>query len=134
MKLKSVVELWDDGTYSIYVTNLKRHNLNAQGSSVEEAKNNLQNAICDYVDMYKQTGKAIPRELQNPVFVYKYDMASFFDCFKWINVSNFAQKAEINPSLLLQYKNKITFASEKQKEKIQKTINQMGKELAAVRL
>lgn len=134
MKLNSIVELWDDGTYSIYVTNLKKHNLNASGASVEEAKINLQKAISDYTDMYNRIKKPVPKELQNPVFVYKYDIASFFDYFNWINISNFAKKARINPSLLLQYKNKIAFASEKQKEKIQITINQMGKELATVRL
>jgi predicted RNase H-like HicB family nuclease len=134
MKLKAIVELWDDGTYSIYVTNAKRHHISAQGKSVEEAKSNLQEAINDYLAMYKETGKPAPREITHPEFEYKYDLASFFNYFNWINIANFAKKAEINASLLRQYKSKITFASEKQTMKLQHSINLLGNELAAVRL
>ena len=69
-----------------------------------------------------------------PVFEYKYDLASFFDYFDWINISKLAVKAKINPSLMRQYKSRVTYASEKQSEKIQKSINKLGKELQAVRL
>jgi len=134
MKLKAIVELWDNGTYSIYVTNAKKHNINAQGSSVSEAKENLLNAINDYTAMYQEIGKPIPKEIINPEFEYKYDLASFFNYFDWINVSGFAKKTGINTSLLRQYKNKITFASEKQTKKIQHSINLLGNELAAVKL
>ena len=72
MKLKAIVELWDNGTYSIYVTNAKKHNINAQGSSVNEAKENLLNAINDYTAMYQEIGKPIPKEIINPEFEYKY--------------------------------------------------------------
>ncbi|MDL2221902.1 type II toxin-antitoxin system HicB family antitoxin [Parabacteroides sp. OttesenSCG-928-N08] len=134
MKLKAVVELWDDGTYSIYVSNTKTHNLNAQGETVMEAKLNLLAAIDDYVYMYKERGEPIPKEISNPTFEYKYDLASFFDYFDCINVSKLAKKAGINPSLLRQYKNRIVFASEAQTGKIQSAINELGSELAAVRL
>ena len=134
MKLKAIIELWDNGTYSIYVTNAKKHNISSQGKSVEEAKVNLQEAISDYVTMYEETGKPVPREINNPEFEYKYDLASFFNYFDWLNISNFAKKAGINSSLLRQYKNKITFASEKQTKKIQYSINSLGNELATVRL
>jgi predicted RNase H-like HicB family nuclease len=134
MKLKAIVELWDNGTYSIYVANTKKHNINAQGSSVEEAKANLQDAINEYVAMYQETGKPVPREINNPEFEYKYDLASFFNYFDCLNITNLAKKAGINASLLRQYKNKITFASEKQTKKIQYSINLLGNELAAVRL
>jgi predicted RNase H-like HicB family nuclease len=134
MKLKAIVELWDNGTYSIYVTNAKRHNISAQGKSVAEAKANLQDAINDYLAMYKETGKPVPREITSPEFEYKYDLASFFNYFDWINVGNLAKKVGINASLLRQYKSKITFASERQTMKIQHSINSLGNELAAVRL
>ncbi|MDD4516387.1 type II toxin-antitoxin system HicB family antitoxin [Massilibacteroides sp.] len=134
MKHQAIVELWDDGTYSIYVPDMKKHSLNAQGSTVEEAKNNLLVAVEDYVDMYKDMGKAIPKEINNPTFEYKYDIASFFDYFDWINVSRLAEKAGINASLLRQYKKRITFASEKQNVKIQNTVHRLAEELLAVRL
>lgn len=134
MKHKAVIELWDDGTYSIFVQNLREHNLNAQGKSVKEAKTNLFSAVEDYVSMYKELNKPIPKEIDNPTFEYKYDVASFFDYFDWINVSKFAKKAGINPSLMRQYKKGIIFASDKQGAKIQDAINKLGKELASVEL
>lgn len=134
MKHQAIVELWDDGTYSIYVPDMKKHSLNAQGSTAEEAKNNLLAAVEDYVEMYKDMGKAIPKEIDNPTFEYKYDLASFFDYFDWINVSRLAEKAGINASLLRQYKNRITFASEKQNVKIQNAVHRLAEELLAVRL
>jgi predicted RNase H-like HicB family nuclease len=96
MKHQAVIELWDDGTYSIYVPDMKGHNLNAQGKSVEEAKENLMDAIADYVEMYKNSGKTIPEEIDSPEFEYKYDLASFFDYFDWINISKLAEKASSN--------------------------------------
>jgi len=134
MKHKAIVELWDDGTYSIYVPDMEKHSLNAQGKTVAEAKENLLVAIEDYKNMYLETGKTVPKEINNPVFEYKYDLASFFDYFDWINISKLAVKAKINPSLMRQYKSRVTYASEKQSEKIQRSIHKLGEELLAVRL
>jgi predicted RNase H-like HicB family nuclease len=134
MTHKAIVELWNDRTYSIYVPDMANHSLNAQGKTVAEAKENLLAAIEDYVNMYKESGKPLPREIDNPIFEYKYDLASFFDYFDWINISKLAVKAKINPSLMRQYKSRVTYASEKQSEKIQKSIHKLGEELLAVRL
>jgi predicted RNase H-like HicB family nuclease len=134
MTHKAIVELWNDGTYSIYVPEMKHHSLNTQGKTVAEAKKNLLAAIEDYANMYKETGKPVPKELGNPIFEYKYDLASFFEYFDWINISKLAVKAKINPSLMRQYKSRVTYASEKQSEKIQRSINKLGEELLAVRL
>jgi len=134
MKHKAIVELWDDGTYSIYVPDMENHSLNAQGKTVAEAKKNLLSAIEDYITMYKESGNSVPKEIDNPVFEFKYDLASFFDYFDWINISKLAVKAKINPSLMRQYKSRVTYASEKQSEKIQRSIHKLGEELLAVRL
>ncbi|MDR1160873.1 MAG: type II toxin-antitoxin system HicB family antitoxin [Tannerellaceae bacterium] len=134
MKLKAIVELWDNGVYSIYVPDTKGHNLNAQGASVAEAKDRLAEAIDDYTKMYRDAGKAIPKEIDQPVFEYQYDIASFFDYFDLINISKLAKLSGINPSLMRQYKSRSAFASEKQSQKIQDAINKLGEELMAVRL
>lgn len=134
MKKTAIVELWDDGTFSIYVPDMEKHNLNAQGKTVEEAKKGLLEAITDYQNMYLSRGESIPEELSHLEFNYKYDIASFFECFKWINVTQFAKKAGINDSLMRQYKKRLAFASEEQCKKIQETINNLTNELSAVRL
>jgi predicted RNase H-like HicB family nuclease len=130
MKLKAIIERWDDGTYSIYVLNTSNHNLSAQGATVEEARRNLQEAVNDYIQMYNAMNKPVPSEISNPVFEYKYDLASFFNYFDYLNISAFARKAKVNPSLMRQCKKKVAFASEKQTMRIQETINSIGKEMA----
>lgn len=113
---------------------LKEFALNGSGSTVQEAKERLHEALHDYRAMFKERHKPIPAELDDSTFEYEYDLSSFFDDFKFINVSKFAEFAGINPSLMRQYKNKIAFASECQKEKIEKAIHEAGNRLTAVRL
>lgn len=55
---KAIVDLWEDGTFSIYVPDMKKHNLNAQGATVAEAKEKLKEAIQDYIDMYGNMGNS----------------------------------------------------------------------------
>lgn len=134
MKTTAIVELWDDKTISIYVPEFEGFNLNGQGKTVEDAKKSLMNAVEDYKEMFVLQGKEIPVSLSEIEFEYKYDIASFFECFKFISVSTFAKYAGINPSLMRQYKQRIAFASESQKAKIEEAIHKAGSELLAVQL
>lgn len=134
MKTIAIVEMWDDKTISIYVPEFDHFSLNGQGSTVEEAKDSLLNAVEDYKRMLSEKGEGIPIKLENIDFEYKYDIASFFECFKFINVSTFAKYAGINSSLMRQYKQRIAFASESQKAKIEKAIHKAGRELMTIHL
>ena len=73
----------------------------------------------------------IPEELKNLEFVFKYDIASIFDYFDWINVSAFARHAGINPALMHQYKKKETYISDRQMKKIETTLHSLGEELCS---
>ena len=134
MKTTAIVEMWDDKTISVYVPDFEGFSLNGQGTTVEEAKQALMQAVDDYKVMLSETGKEIPAALSDIEFEYKYDIASFFECFKFISVSTFAKYAGINPSLMRQYKQRIAFASEAQKMKIEEAIHRAGSEMLAVRL
>ena len=134
MKTTAIVEMWDDKTISIYVPEFDGFSLNGQGKTVDEAKASLRLAIEDYKTMLTEIGKDVPDTLRGIDFEYKYDIASFFECFKFISVSTFAKYAGINPSLMRQYKQRIAFASEAQKAKIEQAIHKAGKELISVRL
>lgn len=134
MKTTAIVEMWDDKTISIYVPEFDGFNLNGQGKTVEEAKESLRLALEDYKTMLAEIGKDVPDTLRSIDFEYKYDIASFFECFKFISVSTFAKYAGINPSLMRQYKQRIAFASETQKAKIEQAIHKAGKELISVQL
>ena len=57
-----------------------------------------------------------------------------FDYYSWINVSQFARKAGINPSLMRQYRMGNTYISDNQISKIENTLHSLGKELAAIKL
>lgn len=131
MKFTAIVEKGVDGMYSIYVDGMKDHGLYGSGASAEKAKKDMLNALSEMVEVYKEEGSKTPKELDNPTFVYKYDIASMFDYFDWINVTKLALKAGINPSLMRQYKNGLAFASEKQSSKIQEALNNLGKELSS---
>lgn len=134
MKTTAIVEMWDDKTISVYVPDFDGFSLNGQGNTVEEAKQALYEAVDDYKIMLSETGKEIPASLSDIEFEYKYDIASFFECFKFISVSTFAKYAGINPSLMRQYKQRIAFASESQKMKIEEAIHRAGSEMLAVHL
>lgn len=134
MKTTAIVEMWDDKTISVYIPDFEGFSLNGQGTTVEEAKQALMQAVDDYKVMLSETGKEIPAALSDIEFEYKYDIASFFECFKFISVSTFAKYAGINPSLMRQYKQRIAFASETQKMKIEEAIHRAGSEMLAVRL
>lgn len=134
MKVTAVIEMWDDKTISVYVPEFDGFSLNGQGKSVDEAKRSLHECIDDYIVMFKEQGNEVPETLKNIEFEYKYDIASFFDNFKFISVSTFAKYADINPSLMRQYKQRIAFASEAQKARIEEAIHRAGREMLAVQL
>ena len=133
MKTTAIVEIWDDKTISVYVPEFEGFNLNGQGSTLEEAKKSLQGCIDDYISMFKEKGEEVPESLKNIEFEYKYDIASFFECFKYLSTSSLAKYAGINPSLMRQYKNRLAFASESQKSKIEEAIHRAGSDLCSVR-
>lgn len=131
MKLNAIIEKGKDG-YGIYVTDLKDHGLTGMGDSVEAAKADMIEALTLMVSMYTDEGKAVPKELSDPEFVYKYDIPSFFEQYDYLIVTKIAKRAGINESLLRQYKTKKAFASEEQTKKLEKAIHEAGKELMAV--
>jgi len=131
MKFTAIIEKGTDGMYSIYVDGMKDHGLYGSGQTVENAKEDMMAALAEMVAMYRDNGNKLPKELDNPMFVYKYDIASIFNYFDWINASQVAKKSGINPSLMRQYKSGIALASERQLTKIQETLNRLGRELSA---
>lgn len=82
---------------------------------------------------YTENGEEIPKELQGITFVYRYDIASFLNHYKLINMSCLADIAGINHSLMRQYK-KGQYISEKRVKKIQDAIHSIGRELAEIEL
>ena len=83
---------------------------------------------------YTENGEELPAELHGIEFEYKYDVASVFNYFDFINVTKFAKWAGINGGLMRAYKSCDTYISEKQAKKIEEALRRIGRELSAISL
>jgi len=133
MVTTALIERGKDGTFGIFTPDIN-HTIIGGGNTVEEAKADFENSVQEMIVSYTETDREIPDELKNIQFVYKYDIASMFNYYDWINVSKFAQKAGINPSLMRQYRMGKTYISENQINKIENALHSLGNELAAIKL
>lgn len=132
MKTTALIEKGKDGSFGIYTPEIN-HTIIGEGTTVTEAKADFENSVNEVLASYTEQNRTIPKELKNREFVYKYDIASFFDYYSFINVSKFAKVVKINPSLMRQYKSG-QYISEVQMAKIEAAIHSVGKELEAVQL
>ena len=133
MVTTALIERGVDGTFGIFTPDIN-HTIIGDGNTVEEAKADFKNSVEEMILSYVEAGDELPDELKDIEFVYKYDIASMFDYYSWINVSKFARKAGINPSLMRQYRMGNTYISDNQINKIENTLHSLGKELAAIKL
>ena len=129
----ALIERGKDGTFGIFTPDIN-HTIIGDGNTVEEAKADFENSVQEMILSYTETDREIPDELKDIQFIYKYDIASMFNYYDWINVSKFAQKAGINPSLMRQYRMGKIYISENQINKIENTLHSLGKELTTIKL
>ena len=133
MKRIALIEKGADGRYGIFTPDLES-TIVGDGASVREAKADFENSLHEILQAYKDADEALPEELNDIEFEYKFDIASLFDYFDFINVSKFAKRAGINPGLMRQYKSCGTYISEKQAHKIEIALKEIGAELSAISL
>ena len=101
------------------------------GKNVAEAKEDFEEAISELLD----GGSPDPAlNKGNLEYIYQYDLPSVFQHFGMLNLTSLSKKIGINDSLLRQYKNGIVPASEKQKQRIEKGLHDLGNELLRIRL
>ena len=111
---------------------LKDTVISGSGMSVEDAKADFLTAYKEVLDSYTENGEAVPDELKDLAFEYKYDVSAFFNQFDCINASKFAALAGISPSLMRHYKSGDQYISEKQLEKIERAAHELGRRLLAI--
>ena len=133
MKTIALIEKGQDGTFGIFTPDLQ-HTIIGHGITVTDAKSDFENSMKEMIDSYTEQKNEIPNELQKIQFEYKYDLASLFDQYDFINVSKFAHMAGINASLMRQYKSGNQYISENQLSKIEETIHKIAREMAAIKL
>lgn len=132
MKAKVLIEK-DGNGYSAVITNFKS-TIFGEGATVEEAKSDLMNSIAEVKEAYAMEGRKSPDALDNIVFEYQYDMSALFDEFSFLNVSKFAERVGISPSLMRHYKAGDTYISSSQAKKIEAGLHQIARELQSVSL
>lgn len=99
--------------------------LNGAGASVKDAKEDLLVCLDEAKADYEESGKAA----YDVEFCYRYDLQSFFDYFSFLNVTETARRAGINPSLMRQYTSGVKSAGEKTYGKLAACVEDMAKEL-----
>lgn len=132
MRALAIIEK-DGNGYTVYTVNLKTV-LHGSGNSVSEAKEELLAGYNDLLALYREEGRALPEELNNLTFEYKYDMSALFNAFDFLNVSKFAERVGISPSLMRHYKSGDTYISANQAKKIETGLHQIAHDLLRVSL
>ena len=133
MKTVALIEKGKDGKYGIYTPDLESTILGS-GSTVAEAMTDFEQSLIEIRSAFEETGEPLPEELQDVEFEYRYDIASVFDYYDYINTTRFAIKAGMNASLLRQYKSGGTYISEKQALRIEAALHRCGEELMSLSL
>lgn len=130
--MKVYVEKHSDGTYWGSTQDMPGV-VAASGTTLSELKKNLTSAYRDSYDLAVELEEDYIKYLdKNPLFIYKLDLQNIFALLPEIKISSIAEKANINSSLLRQYKTGKAEASEKQAKKILNAIHQLGEELLTV--
>jgi predicted RNase H-like HicB family nuclease len=128
----ALIEMGEDGTYTIFSAETNSVIL-GEGDTVAEAKKDFENSLKEVYELYEDRGEEPPDDLKDVEFEYKYDLPSFFRCYSLLNASELARKIGINASLMRQYKRGIAPISNERIGTIEKAINELGRELTAVR-
>jgi predicted RNase H-like HicB family nuclease len=126
------VEKHQDGTYWGTTTNIPGL-VSAFGSTLSELKVSITIAYNDYYELAEELEEDFLKEIsKNPIFNYNLNIKSVFELLPEVKVSNIAEKAGINTSLLRQYKTGKKAASEEQANKVLKALHELGEELLSV--
>lgn len=131
MKRIALIEKSCDGSYGVFTPDIET-TIIGSGDSVAAAKADFENSLKEMIASY--SGEVLPQELQNVEFVFKFDVASLFNYFDWINVTKVAKRIGLNSTLMRQYKVGKTYISEAQAAKIEKGLHELGSELVSISL
>ena len=131
-RAKVIIEK-DENGFSAFIDGVDS-TIIGEGVSVAEAKADLDNSYKEVLASYLENGEAVPDELQDLSFDYKYDISALFNAFDFINVSRFAQRIGVSPSLMRHYKGGDTYISDNQAKRIESGLHQLARELLSVTL
>lgn len=123
----------DENGFGIFTPDLES-TIIGEGKSVEEAKADFMNSYKEVIDSYIENGEAVPEELIDLEFAFKYDVASVFNEFPFINATKLAEYLGISPGLMRHYKAGDTYISEAQAKRIEAGLHEFAERLLQVAL
>lgn len=123
----------DENGFGIFTPDLES-TIIGEGKSVEEAKADFMNSYKEVIDSYIENGEAVPEELIDLEFSFKYDVASVFNEFPFINATKLAEYLGISPGLMRHYKAGDTYISEAQAKRIEAGLHEFAERLLQVAL
>ena len=127
-----IVSQASDGTFWCHTEkDVYGAGLNAAGQTVKEAKDEAGLRLFDGTPCYEHDYEESGKTAEPVEFRYQYDLQSFFDYFSFLNVTEVAKRAGVNPSLMRQYTRGIKTAGEKTYERLTACIASITKELQA---
>ena len=133
MKKVMVLIEKDEHGYGAFIDGI-RSTIIGEGLTAEEAKADLLNSYSEVLASYSENGETVPEELLDLEFEYKYDVSALFSRFDFLNVSKFAQRIGISPSLMRHYKCGGTYISAEQAKRIENGLHSIAMEFLQVML
>ena len=131
--LKATIESLENN-YSAYVENID--GVVATGSTMDEIKANLIDALDDYVETCGELGCAVPDELTGDYSIeFSMDVKSLLTLYQRIfTKSGLERLTGINQKQLWHYANGSSVPRRAQVLKIENALHRLGNELIAIRL
>ena len=130
MTTTAIIERGADGSYGIYTPDLQ-NTISGNGGTLSEARSDFLQAYGEAVSVFEEAGLPVPDELRGLEFVYRYDVAAFFEAFPWVNIGAAAETMGINPSLMRAYK-RGAYISAARKKAIEDGLHRLGEQLCGV--
>lgn len=101
--------------------------IDGDGATAEEAKADFMRALAECRQASPED-KGINQDME---FTYKYDIQAFFKEFSFLNATDIARRAGINPSLMRQYTSGVKKAGEKTYNKLNACLSNIKNDLQA---
>ena len=101
--------------------------IDGDGATAEEAKADFMRAL-EECRQVSPEDKDINQDME---FTYKYDIQAFFKEFSFLNATDIARRAGINPSLMRQYTSGVKKAGEKTYNKLSACLSNIKNDLQA---
>ena len=131
--LKATIESLENN-YSAYIENMD--GIVATGSTIEEIKANLLDALNDYVETCENIGCAVPNELKGDYRIdFSMDVKSLLTLYQGIfTKSGLERLTGINQKQLWHYANGSSVPRRAQVLKIENALHRLGNELISLHL